>query len=779
MRFKYFVSAALIFSVAFGSQARILNASAITATTVQASPMQAASGQSSLYCAPRGAGMSCTDNLAKYNSWAESRPRLEDYRSSRRDRGISDYKRQHMVVPSAAGNKVVEKPRDIVLKEDVTVRDPITSQDVVVSTREAGINWQDVADDVAAAVPAMAADFTHKQEAYERVQKIYQQFYEHAAAENAAISQQLRDRAAQGAAQASAQASVVLPNLALGLASLSTPNLSQADLKALKQAQALAQSALSHRTHDLNPEAYNQLARKMRDALKNKDYDSFFSGLEPYTRGKVDGLPAKPNSFNGTINSQGVVNVSKLTNGKLTAPFDQRSWQTKLSSNEGEVVRRLANKYQQAYVDTNGLSILSKNESAQVAIGQLALALGDKDLANGNYERGSSFLSLAENMLNSALGTAMGVAEGAIDLVKSIPELGRMMKDGAVLWVTNPKETWTAFVDMMQALPELRSLIKAAAIAKYDEFKNASEYDRGRAIGHVVFDVATVFVTFGESAAVEALSGAGQLEALAARAGSTAVRASLESAADAVAVAAKPLSTAARALPSAATRGLLAIEKANPQLAVALTSASTEAQAAGRIATVKYVEKMMASGNAYTTEEVAKVAEAHSKLVETLANAPKAEFTGTVTRGGIEGPIEDAVTGAKRPLTEADLSATGKFNIEADHRLSIGGELGDAAQYWTVGTQAEAIDTISLEIGAQSSDRLLTTTTQISSSKLLDIRNPEVVKILADAGVRNVSQAERYALPQALGNAARTAGYDGIILESHQVPGALNVVLFK
>jgi len=752
---------------------------AMVAATVEGSAVQAAVGQPQLYCGQDRNGVTGCWNRQKYDQWAQQNGRVEQYRVSQgANRGLTDYERQHLVIPAPPDKSA--PPKEIPLRETTTLEDPRTGLRMQVDLGSpVGMQIKEGASVLVGAAITAVGDFQQRAAAYAQFQQAYQNFYNQTAQQNADLAARIQAQANQIESQAEAEKSVIFPNMALSLAKLPMKNLSSAQLAAIKKAQQMEASALSHRTYEMNETARLELENSFKNALAEREFAAVFDSVEPLTRSLVDGK-ARVFASAGIINSEGVVHIGNLTQGKLASPLDSRQWQTPKETSEGEIVRRLANKYQKIYLESNGLRVLKSQEKARFVLGQMALGLGDQNLARGFFERGSTFLAMADTLVDSLLGMPYGAGEGLLSFAKSIPEMGVLLSKGVEQWWEDPVASWGAVAAFAADLPELGGMIPVILSHKYQEMRAATDFERGKILGRALFDVALSIGAVGEVKIIQSLSSVEKFEAAAAMAASASLKTAVQEGAvlEGLGKAAAPIAKAVEEMPAAAREVLVRYARSSPEVAVKLAAAKAKVLAQGEVPTARFIDKMMASDAPISLSEVDEVVDVHIKLMKELPQIPKTEFSGMVTRGIKKGQVPDG-KGGMRSLTEADILELSPTNSATEHRFSIGGELGEKAQYFVIGGKAEAIPGIILELDAKGPAEVLFSETKVTSTRVLDTTDPAVEAVLVKLGIETISDPSPiYNFTQALGNAARANGFDGMIVLPSKMKGR-NLVIFK
>lgn len=613
----------------------------------------------------------------------------------------------------------------------------------------------------------------------EEKERQYKQAYEAAKAQNREAIEAAENRAREARDHAEDLQRQALIGSADALAQIPVTYLNAEQLRLATEAREIAKSDLSHRRIPVTSSRKIEAAAEFQNAVESHDYETAFALAELVARGEVNQqLPTDVTRLG--LNAEGVIHVEALTQGRWVGHFDQKVWNTSYASKEGEIVRRIANKYQKFLVDSNGLEALNSAQKSRYLLGIMALTAADAQLVNNQYERGSTLLSLANYVVDNITGFAVGFGQGAVEIVQSFPDLARALSNTAVATWENPVGAWMAITDFALSLPEFGAHIQTAALAYIDEFASASPYERARMVGRLTFELAIAIPTLGESAIIPALSRAESIIAFGQMNSSRAYRSLLRDTAfdRGLRLAGQKIVGQIEKVPVLARNGFVNVARTHPEAAVELQKMYSLYGSQGKIPTTQFIEKMMASEYRVSVPEIKKITQVHSDLIEKLPQVEKTSVDGVFSRGIKKGLVPDG-TGGYRQLTHDDVLNLSPTNIASEHRFSIGGSMGEKAQYFAKGQIDNRASDIADELNVRSTE-VLYAQTHIQNHKMLDLTDPYVLGKLNQLGLNEgVLKHDKYNFTQALGSAARTTGYDGIIFWSRFNRESKNIVLFK
>lgn len=537
--------------------------------------------------------------------------------------------------------------------------------------------------------------------------------------------------------------------------------------QARDEASALSNNPLRSAEYEYNASAAKQLESDLQTAATEKRFQEMTELSEALTYGKVDGKIRKSKVLETYARPDGVL--------KVGGTFDQAKFQTDVYSSNGQAVRRLANRYQALWAQSNGLSVLSSTERARYTLGAMAVSLADRELAIDGVEqesvhRGAGLLSFAQTMADSLVGFGVGVSESVKSLVQSVPELAVLTAHGVHNLFTDPAAAWDMTCDFIMNLPEMGGMMIAMLAKDYDQVKNGNAYERGEVLGRYALDIVSMLATAGAGAAAKGASVSakvGEFGAVLAKSVPVEFRTR-------AAMAMKSSMQILEKMPKPMREGLLKAATRDVNSVAALSEAYVSAARKGQTATVQYLEKVAAAGvNIDKAKDISKVAKLHARAMKALDSIPGVARETMVSRAIAKTIIED---GVKKTLTVEDVFKKHWRQLTSEHRYTIGGPMGTSGLYLVEGSVAQATSTLLEETGKGISE-LIIAEKRIKFERLLDLTQEETLKKL---GVTKsmIELPDNYKWTQMIGDAAKQKGYEGIIFKSTK--GFLdNIVIFN
>lgn len=658
----------------------------------------------------------------------------------------------------------------IPLRTVIALSDQASSLQIRVDTNTAAGQslTQEVSQMAGLAAPAVM-NFVERQSHLNQVRERFQQHYQTASQAGRQYVEDLRNYSRNLHEQARTNRQETLLGATSALVNLPLTQRTQAERSASEAARALSQSALRTASYEMNSEGATLMGQALEQAIQSRNWEEASRLLEALTYGTIDESPISSNMTQRYSNGDGVL--------KVGGPFDDHRFATKLKSNDGQIVRRLANRYQSLWQQTNQLEVLTEAEVARYAAGALALSIGDIALADGNLGAGASLLRASEVISESFSGFAVGFGESLNALVDAVPQLTHLAQAA----FDDPENAWAATVQFALNLDAVAGLMIEGLVVDSELLINGSAHDRGRIVGRYAIDVISVVASGGALSAAKAFASSGRgLSALAkesklfSRISQTIPAGALKTAEHA----AKRLDDIAHKIPTSAKAGLRFHAERNPELALKISQTYHKSLQQGRPATAQYLERVAASKQVLS-QSVDQIANTHHTLRTDIKDLPRASRQGVFSRAV---PKEVEVNGVKRTLTKANVFEDHPGLVSNEHRFTIGGELGHRGLYVTQGEISNVAHILAEETQRKISD-LVFDSKKLSLDNLLDLTNPETLAKL------KLSEGDflrdSYDISQALGDVAKESGFRGIVFHSSKTLSpsdgikAVNVVLFQ
>lgn len=743
-------------------------------TSSRSSQVMAASSQPDLYCGrSHGQIVGCWSK-EKYDQWARSQGEVrnsQSFSSSPDYKTISVDQSQVDYIPTIA-LKAGESPNEkkaINLKHEITLQDPQTRQPLVVSTtlRYGQEFSRSLIKDIIAAAPAVM-DFFDRQAQMQQAQERFQQQLEYAQQKSQELVNNLLQESQNLKEQNINASKSGFTDVALGLLA-SNSLLSPEQIRALTAANAIQNSDLRFSKYQMNTEAFEILSQQLSTKFQEKKWQDIPALVEALTYAELSGSSVSSNILNKMVNSQGVLQTNSY--------FDNKVFNTPLKSENGQIVRRIANRYQALWAQSDSLTYLTSQEKAQFFLGTTLLSLGDQSLAANDLVRGSGFLSAAQSLIDGLTGYKDGLVNSITDLVKSIPELAHLAGEGVVSLITDPKGSWEVTANFVTRLPEFGSILLNTLAHDYEKISTGTAYEKGEILGKYTLDI------------IGLLASAGSLNAAQNVTKLTGLKSILETSKDFKLVRSLLNSHLGSKIPELGSKTAAFFEKVPPEVRNGLKfSSSKQPEIADAIAknyyqslvhgdlpSSKYLERLAASKQLVNDpSKVEKLVSFHKNISKEIDKVQAVQIEGVFSRA-IPKFIEQ--NGVKKYLTPEDVFKSHPSQIFSEHRYTIGGELGHSGLYVSEGRIADTKELLRLETNSKNFDQLIFSEKSFKFDSMLDLTDS---KNLSKLGLeKGLLETEDYLYPQIIGDIAKNKGFKGIIFESTKVPGKKNIVLFN
>ncbi len=767
-----------------------LGAPAILMTTVRQSAVGLMATQAPLV--QRDNGRFTTDDYERQATGGARVERNETLRSSL-DGGritIDNYGENFISTPSLASKGGSTSARKIVpLGAQAKIQDPETGASLIVNAAQpAGSvvfkysvdNTAQTIRDVATAAGAQAIDFADRQKQIDTQRERFTDYFKNASVETQRNLERLRAETAALQSAGAQDQGLGAMQMVSGL--LSQPNglMTGEERAALSIARDLTSSELRHVDYAMNREASRVFERELTELMRVKNYRAAARILETLDQAVVDGQRFESKVAHRFSNASGIL--------KTNGPFDARKLKTEARSSEGQIIRRLMNRYQAMWADSDALSVLSSQEQARFLMGMVAISESDNEFANGNAVHASGLASLSEVLIDSIAGFGAGLGQSVSDLVRAVPELASLAKRGASSLVNDPVAAWKSTVEFISNLDQVAGAMLLAVQKDYKQLKSGSAFERGEIAGKYFIDVVALVASGGAAEAANGISKAGgvakaveasaEASKIAARATRTLAKSTEVSEAVHVASASRVegLITAVDALPESARQGLENSLKHNPSKAVEIAGELQNSKTLASPSRKAFMEKVAAAqGERATIENVHEMGELYDSASDILKSVKGVEKESVVSRAIRKEIIQDGKIIHLEPSQVFELSP---FNEVADHRFSIGGPLGEKALYVGEGSIAESSETLARELGVPPSEMWIDQR-PVHLENMLDLTDQTLVDRLKGTHLQFDPTAASHDYTQVIGSAAREAGFSGVIFPSVKNTGFNFYAIFK
>ena len=579
----------------------------------------------------------------------------------------------------------------------------------------------------------------------------------------------------------SGMAAVVLSQLQ-GL--FNTENMGTAGLekiKTLKEFQESQKNPFIVKEYEMSEESRKKAVTDFIDAIGEGKIRKAVAIAEVLLNQKDPSSQALNEAALAEYAPNGIINIETSIRNQLPGPLDSFKPKTKIATVSGQLVRRIANQAQSAWVETNNFKYSSDSRKALFVASLGVLAQADEDLGYNNTQAGFAALDLARSLLDCANGFVHGLGTGLVDTVKALPNLAKLTTEAIEYSVQNPKKSIENAYDLILTTPKLGRLVLIYTVGKGFDFIIANSQKRGEMLGDITSNVLLGYLT-GEAASIvrSAAKGVKAEEVL------TKSMQGLKSliASDDLAAALNrntpKLLLQAGQFSKERMQGFRTLLKTSPQStenALRLMGVG-ENQLLSQSQAGEFLGKVIAANTPGLSQIgfVEKLLLKYNEIENALVKMPKTTINEEVWRGISKTAVIDSKT---VQMSLDDVFKLHRSNKLSDHRFSIGGPEGEMALYTTRGEKQVAISTIKKETKKSEVD-LIISSQQVQSNKVLDLTNKSKLQELGL--LEYINEATRNPLHlegQIIGNIARKNGFEVIIVPSYYNNGGINVILLK
>ena len=257
------------------------------------------------------------------------------------------------------------------------------------------------------------------------------------------------------------------------------------------------------RIYTLNETAQTQITDDVRQALGKRNYLKAATELESL---QFEASGEKlPEDLTKLQNPDGILRFEVADPSIPPSPLANARFKTPKASELGQVVRRLANRYQAVWAETRGLSNWSDDQVSIYVSGLSLLRSADESLAAGN-PGGHPLLRLSNAFLDFTLGLTQGAVKGVEELIKLVPEMYKLGGE-IVEAMRDPGQLADLAVQVAASAPQIIDAIWQEAIKSADRLVNGTARERGEILGRAAFEA---ILAFGTGGTVNAAKSAGQ-----------------------------------------------------------------------------------------------------------------------------------------------------------------------------------------------------------------------------------------------------------------------------
>jgi hypothetical protein len=193
-----------------------------------------------------------------------------------------------------------------------------------------------------------------------------------------------------------------------------------------------------------------------------------------------------------------LIKIATIRGGlQLKNPLEFAELKTEVSTHQGALVRRVANRYLVEWSETNGLETYRPAQLAAYNAGLSQVLAADKDFVSGRSEVGFIRLKAAEWFLRIANGFLDGLSGGIKEVSETLPALGEALQKMAYEVSSDPFKAVEYAEKAFLSIPEVLKQAEDYILLKSDLFLTGNAYQRSKVIGEISVDVTVGWLTGG------------------------------------------------------------------------------------------------------------------------------------------------------------------------------------------------------------------------------------------------------------------------------------------
>ncbi|MBN8538612.1 MAG: hypothetical protein J0M15_16305 [Deltaproteobacteria bacterium] len=353
----------------------------------------------------------------------------------------------------------------------VTIKDPISGSPVSIDTRS--MTTRPYLDAATAQAMAIAANEVmsglQRAKNLEAQNQVFQNYYNQTEAVNQAIANHIKKESERISATIQNSAQAGFAEIASGL--LIQGGLSTEEIQSLKKSIELSQSVLRYSEYYVDSGGRAILEKRFQDALAEKNWLAAGEMLEEISYAQENGQKDKSSIARKWTNPEGVFKVGSSLDSK-------RPLTSKWSEN-GQVVRRVINRFQSFHKATEGLKYATSQEKAQHTLGVTLISVADEELARGNALKGSAIAQIAGELSDGLMGLASGFSNAAYSALTALPEIAQALGAGAQALYHDPQGSWDVAVKVISQLDEVGPVLLNSIQNDWKTLESGSAFEKG------------------------------------------------------------------------------------------------------------------------------------------------------------------------------------------------------------------------------------------------------------------------------------------------------------
>ncbi|MES2768830.1 MAG: hypothetical protein V4596_06750 [Bdellovibrionota bacterium] len=206
-------------------------------------------------------------------------------------------------------------------------------------------------------------------------------------------------------------------------------------------------------------------------------------------------------SFPKGFNSEGIFIPESIDSSVPKSPLVDFKSNHALTSQQGQIVRRMVNQYQASWGENSFFLRRSYSETSQYLLGASYVRLADEKF-NSNPMQALAYLHMAKSILDFSEGVITGAKDNIKNIIKMAPELANALKDYSNAVVNDPTHLVSSIYDLAMATPRLAAALTDHLKSQMEILEKGSAYERGEVVGEYILDVLGAFSSLGSSTIV-------------------------------------------------------------------------------------------------------------------------------------------------------------------------------------------------------------------------------------------------------------------------------------
>lgn len=588
---------------------------------------------------------------------------------------------------------------------------------------------------------------------------------------------------------ASQHASVSAANwVGIGANILHLENVSHISIAAKERAayEKMAYDPLIVRIYTLNETAQAQIAEDVRQALADQNYLRAAAELEALQyEASGDKVPA---DLARLRNPDGIFRFEVAAPSIPTSPLANARLRTPETSEVGQIVRRLANRYQAVWADTRGLSNWSADQVTVYVSGLSLLRSADEALSIGN-PGGHALLRLSNAFLDFTLGLTQGAVKGVEELVKLVPDMYKL--GGEIIEaMRDPGQLADLAVQIAASTPQIIDAIWQAALNVSDQLANGTARERGEILGRAAFEAILAFGTGGSASAAKSAGQAAKSLAALKKAADAINTSTVRRLARSALV--REIGTAIDSVPKPLVKDFISTAAKDPDkfydaagiyrraretlgdvvaadiARVALRTENPGAREFLKMATASIKDEKNKALYLKNGKDAQRIVNQYQRIDSAIRKEKPIKIEGYVTRLADRAFVS--------PTEPEKAFAKGEWSRVAKGRYGMGGPEGQFVQSAGFGTTEEAARAVArAEIKSYGYDisNMVEHTRQISYDGVLDLRKPRPLGLTPKAITILRDYDHSYETTNIIGHSAKRNGFKAVLAPSAALDGGV------